>query len=160
MSLEVLDKLTATERLVIDSPLKGTITGLYGDVLQGWALDTAQPEERLVIEICIDGTCVALARADQFHPNEQSGDPFHGFGVQLRQSWLDDARHISARIANQNYMLEGDLQLPAAPSQDPAPIASQVWHTGGLRISGWSWDPQAPQRHMQITIREGNHVLG
>ena len=160
MSLEVLDKLTATERLVIDSPLKGTITGLYGDVLQGWALDTAQPEQRLVIEICVDGACVALARADQFHPNEQGGDQFHGFGVQLRQSWLDDAHHISARIANQNYMLEGDLQLPASPSQKSAPIASQVWHTGGLRISGWSWDPQAPQRQVQITIREDNRVLG
>ena len=160
MSLEVLDKLTASERLVIDSPLKGAITGLYGDVLQGWALDTAQTEQRLVIEICIDGACVALARAEQFHPNEHGGDSFHGFGVQLRQSWLDDARHISARIANQNFMLEGDLQLPAAPSQEPAPISSQVCHTGGLRISGWSWDPQAPQRHVQITIREGNRVLG
>ena len=160
MSLEVLDKLTVSERLVIGSSLKGMITGLYGDVLQGWALDTAQPEQRLVIEICVDGACVALARADQFHPNEQGGDQFHGFGVQLRQSWLDDAHHISARIANQNYMLEGDLQLPASPSQKSAPIASQVWHTGGLRISGWSWDPQAPQRQVQITIREDNRVLG
>lgn len=49
MSLEVLDKLTASERLVICSSLKGAIIGLYGDVLQGWALDTAQPDQRLVI---------------------------------------------------------------------------------------------------------------
>lgn len=158
MSLEVLNKLTASER--IDSTLKGAITGLYGDVLQGWALDTAQPDERLVIEIFLDGACVALVRADQFQPNAEGSDQFHGFGVQLRQSWLDDARHISARIANQKYSLQGDLQLPAAPSKDPAPIASQVWHTGGLRISGWSWDPQAPQRHVHITIREDSRMLG
>ncbi|WP_046489747.1 glycosyltransferase family 2 protein [Pseudomonas veronii] len=160
MSEEVLDKPTAIERLVIDSPLMGEITGLYGDVLQGWAMDATQPDQRLVVEIYIDGASVALTRADQFQPNAQTGDQFHGFGVQLRQSWLDDARHISARIANQNYELKGDVRLPAAPSKEPAPVASQVWHSGGLRISGWSWDPEAPQRHVHISIREDSRVLG
>jgi GT2 family glycosyltransferase len=160
MSEQVVDKLNALECLVVGSPLKGAITGLYGDVLQGWALDTARPDQRLVVEICINGACVALARADQFQPNAETGDQFHGFGVQLRQSWLDDARHISARIANQDYTLKGELQLPAAPSKEPAPIASQVWHSGGLRIGGWSWDPEAPQRHVHITIREDSRVLG
>lgn len=160
MSEEVVDKPIANERLVVESSLKGAITGLYGDVLQGWALDTARPDQRLVVEICIDGACVTLARADQFQPNASIGDQFHGFGVQLHQSWLDEARHISARIANQDYNLEGDLQLPAAPSKEPAPIASQVWHTGGLRISGWSWDPQAPERHMEIIVREDGRELG
>lgn len=160
MSEEVVDKPHTRTPLVIDSPLKGAISGLYGDVLQGWALDTAQPDQRLVIEICIDGACVTLARADQFQPNAEIGDQFHGFSAQLRQSWLDDARHISARIANQDYCLKGDLQLPAVPSKEPAPIASQVWHSGGLRVGGWSWDPQDPQRHVQITVREASRVLG
>ncbi|WP_426143397.1 glycosyltransferase family 2 protein [Pseudomonas sp. DWP3-1-2] len=160
MSEEVVNKPNAVERVVMDSTLKGAITGLYGDVLQGWALDTARPDQRLVVEICIDGACVTLARADQFQPNAETGDQFHGFGVQLHKSWLEDARHISARIANQDYALEGDLQLPAAPSKEPAPIASQVWHTGGLRISGWSWDPEAPQRHVHITLREDSRVIG
>lgn len=142
------------------SEYHGEITGLYGDVLQGWALDTAQPGTRLVIEVLIDGASVVLARADQFQPNAETGDQFHGFGVQLRQSWLDDARHISARVANQDYWLKGELQLPASPSKEPAPVASQVWHSGGLRISGWSWDPDAPQRHVQVTVREGSRVLG
>lgn len=159
MSEEVVDKPIANERLV-ESSLKGAITGLYGDVLQGWALDTARPDQRLVVEICIDGACVTLARADQFQPNARIGDQFHGFGVQLHQSWLDEARHISARIANQEYSLEGDLQLPSAPSKEPAPIASQVWHTGGLRISGWSWDAQDPRRHVQITVREDSRIVG
>lgn len=159
MSEEILDKPITNERLVVESTLKGAITGLYGDVLQGWALDTARPDQRLVVEICIDGACVTLAWADQFQPNAKIGDQFHGFGVQLHQSWLDEARHISARIANQDYSLEGDLQLPAAPSKEPAPIASQVWHTGGLRISGWSWDPQAAQRHVRVKAREGGRVV-
>ncbi|SDX27180.1 Glycosyltransferase, GT2 family [Pseudomonas syringae] len=150
----------ATGHPLNDTRYSGAITGLYGDVLQGWALDTAQADERLVVEIYIDGACVALVRADQFHPGAEAGDQFNGFGVQLRQSWLDDAKHIGARVANSEAWLKGDLHLPTTPSQEPAPIASQVWHSGGLRIGGWSWDPDAPQRHVHITVREGSQVLG
>ena len=159
MSEAVVDKSRTRESVVMSSPLNGVITGLYGDVLQGWALDVTQPDQRLVIEICIDGACVALVRADQFQPNAETGDQFHGFGVQLQKSWLDKALHISAKVANQDYWLKGDVQLPAIPSEEPAPMASQVWHSGGLRISGWSWDPDAPQRHVNITVREDSRVL-
>lgn len=159
MSEEVITK-PANSGQVSHSSLRGAITGLYGDVLQGWALNVATPDDRLVIEVMIDGACVALTRADQFEPNADLGDQFHGFGVQLRQSWLNDARHISARIANQDFYLKGELQLPAPPSKEPAPVASQVWHSGGLRLSGWSWDPDAPQRHVQISVREDDHVVG
>lgn len=159
MSEVAVDKPRIRESVAMSSPLNGAITGLYGDVLQGWALDVAQPDQRLVIEICIDGACVALVRADQFQPNAETGDHFHGFGVQLQQSWLDKARHISAKVANQDYWLKDDVQLPTMSSEEPAPIASQVWHNGGLRISGWSWDPDAPQRHVKITVREDSRVL-
>jgi GT2 family glycosyltransferase len=158
MSEEVLTKPVNSAQ-GSQTSLRGTITGLYGDVLQGWALNVANPDERLVVEVLVDGACIALARADQFEPNASVGDQFHGFGVQLRKSWLEDARHISARIANRDFYLNGDLQLPALPSKEPAPVATQVWHSGGLRLSGWSWDPDAPQRHVQITVREDDSVL-
>lgn len=156
----VLEKPEAGLQPVNLSSFNGAITGLHGDVLQGWAMDTAHPEQRLIIEVCIDGASVALARADQYDPDAAAGDHFHGFTVQLKQAWLDEARLITANVANQAHKLEGDIKLPAAPSQDTAIIASQVWHTGGLRVSGWSWDPQAPQRHVQITLREGHRVVG
>ena len=156
----VLSKPTAKALCVAPTTLQGAISGLYGDVLQGWAMDSAQPDQRLVIEICIDGACVALVRAEHFQPSADIGDQFHGFSVQLRQSWLDNARHISARIANQNLNLKGDLTLPVAPNKEPAAVASQVWHSGGLRLSGWSWDPENPERHVKITIREESNILG
>jgi GT2 family glycosyltransferase len=158
MSEEVITK-PVNSSPVSRSSLQGAITGLYGDVLHGWALDVARLDERLVVEVMVDGACVALVRADLFEPAAGHGDQFHGFGVQLRQTWLDGARHISARIANQNFQLEGDIQMPAAPSKEPAAIASQVWHSGGLRLSGWSFDPDAPQRHVQLSVREDDRVL-
>lgn len=137
----------------------GRITGLYGDVLQGWALDLAKPDLRLVVEIYIDGSSVAFARANEFHPGVNSGDDFNGFAVQLRESWLAGGKTISARIANQEEWMEGTIQLPAPAPIDPAPAASQVWHTGGLKVSGWAFDATDPNRAVTVTVREGTHIL-
>lgn len=138
--------------------INGGISGLYGDVLQGWALDRAQPDMRLVVDICVDGASVALVRADQFQPDADTGDQFHGFSVQMKPYWLEGARQISVRIANQTGALDV-LQLPTTLREESAPIASQVWYSDGLRLSGWAWDPQAQHRHVQISVREGSRVL-
>lgn len=159
MSLEVLTTLALSDPPQLDAPIQGAIVGLYGDVLQGWALDSTRPEQTLVVEILVDGACVALARADQFYPDANAGDDFHGFTVQLRQGWLDEALHISARVANTDHSLAGDINLPATPNKAPLPVATQVWHSGGLRLGGWAWDPDAPQRHVQVIARENDRVL-
>ncbi|MBK4991009.1 glycosyltransferase family 2 protein [Pseudomonas sp. S36] len=159
MTEHLLDQPLTPQPVTLPA-FSGAILGLQGDVLHGWAMDNTQPENRPVIEVFIDGASVALARADQYEPNAPVGDQYHGFTVQLRQRWLDDARSITAHIANQSFVLEGQLSLPVAPSEDSASIASQVWHTGGLRVGGWCWDPKAPDRHVEITLREGDHVVG
>lgn len=148
-----------TEQPVNVPAFSGAILGLQGDVLHGWAIDNMYPDQRPAVEIVIDGASVALVRADQYEPNAPAGDQYNGFSVQLRQHWIDGARSITAKIANQSFMLEGQLFLPAAPSKDSASIASQVWHTGGLRIGGWCWDPQAPHRHVKVSVREGNQLI-
>lgn len=140
-------------------PTRGQITGLYGDVLQGWAFDPAKPDLRLVVEIYIDGNSVAFAKANEFHPSAQANDDFSGFAVQLRESWLSGAKTISARIANQQEWLDGTIQLPAPSPAEPAPAASQVWHTGGLKVSGWAFDAADPNRAVEITVRKGTEVL-
>lgn len=159
MTQDLLEKPQADQHPVQLSSYTGAIIGLQGDVLQGWAMDTAQPETRPVVEVFIDGASVAFARADQYEPLARVGDDFHGFTIQLRKSWLEEARQITARIANHEIDLEGTIQLPAGPSREPSAIASQVWHTGGLRVGGWSWDPQSPRRHVEVTVREGNRVI-
>lgn len=160
MSEEVLNTHNADTQRPDESRISGAIIGLYGDVLQGWALDSTQPDQRLVIDVCVDGASVALVRADQFQPDTEAGDQFHGFSVQLKPHWLESARQISAKVANQAFWLLGSLQLPVGASEDSASIASQVWYTGGLRIGGWAWDPQAQHRHVNITVRESSRVLG
>lgn len=144
---------------VTQPDFSGAILGLQGDVLHGWAMDNTQQEHRPVVEIFIDGVSVALVRADQYEPSAPEGDQFHGFAVQLRQRWLDEARLITAKIANQPFVLNGQLSLPVTPGADSAGIASQVWHTGGLRVSGWCWDPKSPSRHVEVTVRESDQFI-
>lgn len=139
--------------------IQGRISGLYGDVLQGWALDPAKPDMRLVIEIYIDGNSVAFAKASEFHPGASGGDDFNGFTVQLRESWLAGAKVISARVANQHEWLDGTIQLPSTSPSEPAPAASQLWHTGGLKVSGWAYDATDPHRSVTVTIRKGTEIL-
>jgi len=152
-----------TEVSAIQPHFSGAILGLQGDVLHGWAMDNTQQEHRPIVEVLIDGASVALVRADQYEPSVPAGDRLHGFAVQLRQRWLDEGRLITARIANQSFVLGGQLSLPTVPtasSEESASVASQVWHTGGLRVGGWCWDPKAPHRHVVVTIREGDRIVG
>lgn len=159
MTQDLLEKPQAGQHPVLPCTHAGVILGLQGDVLHGWAMNTAQPEQRLIVEVIIDGAPVALARADQYEPLAPMGDQFHGFTVQLRQSWLDEAAVIAVRIANDGFSLEGTVVLPARAPLEISAIASQVWHTGGLRIGGWSWDPLSPLRHVEVTVREENVVI-
>ncbi|NBC47504.1 MAG: glycosyltransferase, partial [Gammaproteobacteria bacterium] len=118
---------------------EGAITALHGDLLFGWAFDPARPDLRLVVEVLLDGQYAALARADQWQPPEQRcGDGFHGFSVQLKLSWLQQARQITACVANAGPALAGEVSL-----------------TDGLRVMGWVWDPLDPMRH--VTVRAYEH---
>lgn len=138
----------------------GAITGLYGDVLQGWAMDPGNPDLRLAVEVYLDHAFVALVRADRQQPADTPGDGFHGFAVQLRPSWLANARHVSARIANHGSWLEGGISLPAPTRpRQPDPIATQVQYRGGLKLKGWARDPEAPARHVALQVREGERLL-
>ncbi|WP_078478164.1 glycosyltransferase family 2 protein [Pseudomonas parafulva] len=159
MSPHVLDKTPTDTASLSAVRYKGLITGLYGDVLQGWALDTLNPGQKLIVEVFIDGASVAVARADLYETKASEGDQFNGFAVQLRQAWLNQARHISVTIANESFSLDGDITLPALFGREPELIASQVWHTGGLRLSGWAWDPQSPHRRVTIRVREGDQQV-
>lgn len=158
MTEDLLDQMQTVQTAPMPA-FSGAILGLQGDVLHGWAMDNTQPENRPVIEVLIDGASVALVRADQYEPDAPTGDLYNGFSVQLRQRWLDSARSVTARIANHQYPLDGYLALPAVPSKDSQSISSQVWHSGGLRLGGWCWDPAAPHRHVKVTVMEGDDVI-
>lgn len=159
MNQNLLEQSQMDQNAAVSNRYTGGIIGLHGDVLQGWALDILKPEHRPVVEVFVDGSSVALACADQFEPSAPMGDQFHGFTVQLRKTWLEAARRITARIANHDFDLPGHVQLPSPIPDQVSAVTSQIWHTGGLRVGGWVWDPRSPRRHVEVTVREGDKIL-
>lgn len=137
----------------------GELTGLAGDVLHGWVLDRAAADVRLCVEAHVDEAVVAVARADQFQGAVSEGDGFHGFALSLRPGQLRRARRIAVRVTNQGPWLPGALMLSERQESPAPPPASQAWFSGGLQIVGWVWDPVTPDRHVEVSVREGGQVL-
>ncbi|KTT46070.1 glycosyl transferase [Pseudomonas oryzihabitans] len=137
----------------------GRIESLHGGVLQGWACDLAQPDLRLALEVMIDGAIVALVRADEYQSGPCVGDGFHGFAIQLRETWLADARQISVRVANGGAIVGHPLELPLSPACEPSLPGSQVWYGGGLLVTGWLWSAAAPGLHKEVRARLGDRII-
>jgi GT2 family glycosyltransferase len=143
----------------INPSVRGAITGLYGDVLQGWAINDDQTETRIVVEVFADGQSIGFVRAEAFIQNPVIGDGFHGFAMKIQERYLTNARQISARIANLGHRLSGGVALPALRPAGQSNAASQVWHTGGLKIYGWAWDASRPDRNVTINVIERGRKL-
>jgi GT2 family glycosyltransferase len=158
LGIKLVPKITMSN---IDATpkMKGAITGLYGDVLQGWAADTNAPDRAVVVEIYVDGVGVAFVRANELSKNEKGVEEYYGFSIQIKNSWLETASLISARTANTDYWLEGSIRLPASAPEVAPFAASQVWHTGGLKISGWAWDAADPDRTVIVRVRKNNKII-
>lgn len=141
--------------------VQGQIESLHGDVLQGWAFDPAQPDLRLALDVTIDGASVALVRADTYQHDPLAGDGFHGFALQLQPGWLNGARRIAVRLANEGPWVGEALELPnEKPVKAEAQVpGSQVWYGGGLVVGGWVWDDTTPGRHVEVRARLGDQVV-
>lgn len=141
---------------------QGTIVGLYGDVLHGWAWDPSRPDVQLAVEVYLDGVYAELTRADKFQPFWQEGEPgdgFHGFTVRLRSAWLGSASQVTARIANHGPWLEGGIQMAEPAKEALEPALSQVWYSGGLQVTGWARDASDPKKVLEVIAREDETVL-
>ncbi|TWI49286.1 GT2 family glycosyltransferase [Pseudomonas duriflava] len=144
----------------LSARIVGAVSGLFGDVLQGWAIDLGNLDARLALEVYIDGAHVCLVRADQYQPEFNEGDGFHGFSVQLKSSWVSNAKQVAVRVANQGPWLGAPLTLPTAQLPTTNTVASsQVWYGGGLTVGGWAWDDAAPHKTIEIRARKGDRIV-
>lgn len=82
--------------------LEGFVDALDGGRLFGWAWDRLHPQERMRIEVTIDGTVVANATADQPRPDLRAnsiGDGQHAFEVELAGAAAELAEPIVVAVS-------------------------------------------------------------
>lgn len=155
----VKPKAVPKAQAVVAPNIVGALTGLYDNVLTGWAYNPQDPEQRLVIEIYVDGACVGVVRADQEQPADVEGDGFHGFTFDIKRGWLGGAKHISTRIANQGPWLSNPIALAQTDHSKGLPPQATSVQSNGLRLKGWAYDPANLGKELSIRARIGDNIL-
>ena len=132
--------------------VQGQIDGLVGQGLSGWALRPAAPEERLWIELVIDGFSLGIGRAEHFHPAAAScGDGCYGFWIPIPAAVLEQPLEVGVRVANSGETFAPAQRLEGTASQSSH--FNQVVHDAGLRLSGWAIDRTRRQRTVRLCAK-------
>jgi len=72
--------------------MRGFVDGLNGAQIDGWAFEPANPTERVVVELRLDGQTLATTVADRHRADLARagiGDAFHGFRFPLKPAWAE-----------------------------------------------------------------------
>lgn len=148
---------------------QGAIEGLHRGQLYGWAIDTEQPDARVVLEICLNGEvfgCLIadVARSDlavrfaEALPGQAAPDHCHGFVADLGTYSEKQSGALTVRIANTNSMLPGHVDQSDA-QKPPVSSSSNVFSDGALRLHGWAIDTLNEKRALTVRAFVGQEQI-
>jgi hypothetical protein len=115
-----------TERLpnVVPALLNGRVDALDGNRLHGWIWDEARPEERLTIQLRLDGQVITEAQADQSRVDLRRngiGDGRHAFSMDLDDKTVAARDRLTIIGVSPSTGTELELRLPP-----PAELAAEA----------------------------------
>jgi GT2 family glycosyltransferase len=147
---------------------RGALEGVHKGLLYGWAIDTAHPDARVVLEVCLDEQIISSVIADAARSDladtfasalkNAAIDPCHGFVADLGIHFADMSGSVTVRIANTDEVLRGAVQLEK-PKLPPSAVASHVFGDGALRLHGWVYDMSNATRQLQVRAYAGDRLL-
>ena len=92
--------------------MRGFVDGLSGAQIDGWAFEPANPTERVVVELRLDGQTLATTVADRHRADlvrAGIGDAFHGFRFPLKPAWAERRADL---VAMARGVEGGEAPLP------------------------------------------------
>jgi hypothetical protein len=123
----------------IPDHIEGTLDGVLGGQVSGWARDPSQPEETLEIEILIDDEVIGRTLCDHFRVDLAAagvGSGRYGFVLPIGRDWNDGVAHaVRARATGTDLELDqsplsvvvgGSANGRAAQSVRPGPFAADT----------------------------------
>lgn len=122
----------------------GSVDGLQGGYLYGWAFLPDNPGTRLWVELIADDCPLTGCRAEYFHPGAHEhghGDGCCGFWLEIPKAMQGTNCTLDVRVANTNYLLPRAGMLDQTPQEDG--VLGEVVSDGGLRLAGWCKDISA-----------------
>lgn len=144
---------------------RGAFEGLHRGLVYGWAVDTALPQQCVVLEILRDGDTIGTVTADvarsdlldQFAVHGAHG-ACHGFVADLGHVAAGQTGVITARVANTTCLLPGHIALEA-DAKPPVAASSAVFNDGALRLHGWAADVRDERRKLTVRAYLGEQLL-
>lgn len=120
-------------------------------IFTGYAYDPSDLQQRLVVQLFVDGNPMQIAVANEFEPSLSSdgaGDTCFGFTFALPAGVAASATYVEARVANTGETIGQVVDLRQDPDLDrQLPALRGVRWIGGLRFCGWlpAIGPNAPK---------------
>ncbi|WP_208279108.1 glycosyltransferase family 2 protein [Massilia oculi] len=162
------DSPSPAQAVTLAAPTRwhGAVEGLYNGQLFGWAFDSARPDARVVVEVCLDGYPCASVVADAARGDlastiqtlAEQADVCHGFVADLGHLPEGSKGVLTCRIANNDAILAGAVSR-TAPERPPAAAVSTVFGDGGLRLQGWALDPADTKRFLRVRAFDGKDMV-
>jgi hypothetical protein len=152
-----------------DETAGGSLDGVTGAVISGWAWDSRQPDSPVAVDVFDGATLLATVPADLFRADllqAQIGNGRHGFTYPTPAGLQDGKPHtIRVKVAGTEKDLSGSPKelkpggaaTGGAGAGKPAadtPGGSLDVVTGAV-ISGWAWDSRQPDSPVTVDIFDG-----
>jgi hypothetical protein len=134
--------------------VQGGVEELARESVRGWAVDTGNPSEPLLVELLVDEQVVASARADLRRPDlEGLGHPRSdlGFVIPVPAGLALDVDRIAVRIAGTAVM------LPIA--EDAGRYEGVIERVTAALAGGWAWRVGHPLVRPRLEIRVDGRVV-
>lgn len=133
----------------------GQVLGLIGKYVYGWCYQADSLTERVLLEVYCDGYALGVVKADTFERSLQQqgiGDAHYGFVFALPEHVLLKGKRLAVKVANTSTWLEPNLDLMHELETDKAPSFSQVYTNAGLRLQGWVFYPDQPDKQLEVSV--------
>jgi glycosyltransferase involved in cell wall biosynthesis len=137
--------------------LKGHVDGITRNRVAGWALDEANPTQRVILRILDNDVLLARVTAEGFRPDLKRGsigDGSHGFEYIVPGGL---SRHVAHVI---RVVRESDgMELRGSPGTIAVAVGA-LDSVSRTSISGWARDPDHPTRPVAVQILDNGVLVG
>ncbi len=174
MAGQAEDRIAASTAM----PPRGFVDRVTERVAEGWVQCPDTPEDRVLVEIVMDGIVVGQVLANRYRADLEAaglGTGRHSFtctaeaGQALRPDDVVVRRALDGAVLNRSTPQEGSHEVLAAtsapdtaaraPTAPPGPMRGHVDRVAGALIEGWVQDLANPDHGVPIEVLHGGTVV-
>lgn len=136
------------------------------DLIAGWAWVETQPMTPIDLDIYVDGKLLTTVTAGEFRHDllvAGKGTGRHAFTLPTPPQFKDGSLHlVELRVAGQNITSrrgKANLQCDGAALPADGNLQGGIDEATPVRIAGWLFDPEDPDKRLQLTLSEGESKI-